>query len=439
MSCVAIQSRKIKNFDQLAVSKEREIALNLIEEALRAIDTKSAVLCTIRLEDNRFFVGDKSFDLKSSASVHIVSIGKCALEAAQAIEEIFGDRIAKGVVLDVREGELKNKNIKSFAGSHPFPEERNILATNSVINALSGLKEEDLVLVVVSGGGSSLLCQNEKLTCDEEKSVVSALFRAGAPIRDVNTVRKHLSLARGGYLAKYAYPARVVSLIFSDVPGNDVSFVSSGPTVLDETTIDDAKKILEKYNIPLWRSFAEAGLIETPKDGKYFDKVFNLVVVSNEIALRQMTKVAEDLGFNARIQTTHFSGYALDLGEGIVHKIHTSGRNTFFLYGGESTVILKGGGKGGRNLELALSALRFIDEKDLVISFASDGKDNTEFAGGICDIITKKKAEKLQLDIDKYLEGNDSFHFFEKTGDFIETGETGSNVSDLIIAVHFSD
>lgn len=431
--------RKIKNFEQLAVSKERVTALNLVEGALQAIDTKSAILRTVRLENDKFFVGEKSFDLKPSARLHIIGVGKCALEATQALEKIFGDKITKGVVLDVREGELKNKNIKSLVGSHPFPEERNVLATNLVIDALRGMREEDLVIMVISGGGSSLLCQNEKLTCDEEKRIVSALFRAGAPIRDVNIVRKHLSFARGGYLAKYAYPARVISLIFSDVPGDDISFVSSGPTVLDETTVDDAKKILEKYNISLWRSFAESGLIETPKDEKYFDKVENIIVVSNEIALRQMAKIAEDAGFGVKIQTSYFSGHACDLGEGVVHKIHTSGQNTFFLYGGESTVILKGKGKGGRNLELALSALGFIDEKDLVISFASDGIDNTEFAGGICDIITKRKAEELHLEAGRYLEENDSFHFFEKTGDFIKTGETGSNVSDLIIAIHFSD
>lgn len=430
---------KIKNFEQLAVSKKREIALRLAEEALQAIDTKTVIRRAVRFEREKLFVNGKSFEILPSARVHVIGIGKCALDAVRALEEVLGDRITKGVVLDVREGELKNKNIKEFVGSHPFPEERNILATSFIIEALREMSEDDIVIMIISGGGSALLCQNENLTCDEEKRIVSALFRAGAPIQDVNIVRKHLSLARGGYLAKHAHPARVISLIFSDVPGDDIAFIASGPTVLDITTIDDAKKILEKYNVPLWKSFAESGLIETPKDERYFNKVENMVVVSNEIALNRMVEVADEAGFRAKICTKHFSGYARDLGEGVVHEIHTSYHNTFFLYGGESTVILKSNGKGGRNLELALSALRYIDDDDIVISFASDGRDNTEFAGAICDIITKKKAEELQLEPEKYLERNDSFHFFEKTGDFIKTEETGSNVSDLIIAIHFSD
>lgn len=430
---------KIKNFEQLAVSKKREIALRLAEEALQAIDTKTAIHRAVRFEREKFFVNGKLFEIPRSARVHVIGVGKCALDAVRALEEILGDRILNGVILDVREGELKNKNIKAFVGSHPFPEERNIPATSFIIETLRGMNEDDIVVMIVSGGGSALLCQNENLTCDEEKRIVSALFRAGAPIQDVNIVRKHLSLARGGYLAKYAHPACVISLIFSDVPGDDIAFIASGPTAFDTTTIDDAKKILKKYNVPLWRSFVESGLIETPKDEKYFDKVENIIVVSNEIALNRMVEVADEAGFRAKIRTKHFSGYARDLGEGVVHEIHTSYHNTFFLYGGESTVILKSNGKGGRNLELALSALRYIDDDDIIISFASDGRDNTEFAGAICDIITKKKAEELQLDTEKYLEENDSFRFFKQVGSYIETGETGSNVADLIIAVHFWD
>jgi len=425
---------KIKNFEELAVTPMRRVALELVEAGLSAIDTPSVVRGAVKLDGDGIIIQGRDYSPEEGGRIFVASVGKCALEAAEVLEEILGERVYKGVVIDVHEGKLRR--MQSFTGDHPFPSERNILATKALVRMLEETTERDLVIAIVSGGGSSLLCNPQNMTWEEEKDLVQHLFKKGAPIEKINVIRKHLSLATGGYLAKYAYPARVVSLIFSDVPGDDIRYVASGPTVYDPTTVEDAKKVFQEYDVEEECSAGERGLIETPKEEKYFARVENLLVTSNKIALEAMYRAAEERGFKAEIKTTRFDGEARHVGAGIAQALALEPSGTFLLYGGESVVILKtAGGKGGRNLELVLSALRFAKESDVVISFSSDGRDNTEYAGAICDRITREKAEKLGMDPREWLDRNDSFHFFEKTGDFLLTGETGSNVSDLVIAI----
>ncbi len=431
-------NRKIRNLDELAVTQERRHVLELFEYGLQSIDTEAAVKRNVSFDGRILIVAGESYVIADIKKIFVVGIGKCALEAVQALEDVLGDQIYGGIVVDVHDGKLKTGKIQMFVGDHPFPSERNISATKAIIDLLRGAEEKDLVITVISGGGSSLLCQPENLTCYDERKIDECLFRAGAPIQKVNVVRKHLSLAKGGYLAKYAYPARVTSLIFSDVSGDDIQYIASGPTVLDSTTVDDARSVLNEYQVFSACSFAENGLIETPKEKKYFERVKNTVIVSNKIALQVMKEIAERKGAKAKINSYEFSGQARHVGAGIIDALKINPPNTFLLYGGESTVVLKAGGKGGRNMEVALSALRFASDNDVIISLASDGRDNTEFAGGICDIITKQKAVRFGLNPRDYLDRNDSYSFFVKTGDYIDTGDTGSNVSDLIVGVRFS-
>lgn len=425
---------KIQNFDALATTPERRAALEIVEAGLRAIDTEEVVRGAVELDGASVRIRGTDYTPEKEGKIFVAGVGKCALEAAQALEAILGDRIADGVVIDVHEGTLAR--MRAFAGDHPFPSERNIAATKEMVAMLEKTTERDLVVAIVSGGGSSLLCDPQDMTCEDEKRIVECLFRKGAPIEEVNTIRKHLSLATGGALAKYAYPARVVSLIFSDVPGDDVRFIASGPTVYDPTTVEDAKKVFQKYGVPAECPAGEQGLLETPKDEKYFARVTNLLVASNGTALEAMHRAAEKLGFAAEIKTTRFGGEARLVGAGIAEALKDAPPRSAWLYGGESVVVLKApGGKGGRNLEVALSGLRFVPDGALVISLASDGHDNTEYAGAICDTIAKEKAAELGMDPREWLDRNDSFHFFERTGDYLMTGETGSNVSDLIIAL----
>lgn len=428
---------KIKNFEHIAVSPERKTMLEIVEEGLQSIDTCAVIRRSVQQFGKKIVIAGEEVVIQDGSKIFLISIGKCGLEAAQEIAHILGTHIHEGIVIDVHEGEVAHRGIRAYAGDHPFPSERNIHATKAMIDMLSGATERDIVIAVISGGGSSLLCQPENLTCVEEEHIVESLFRAGAPIEKVNTVRKHLSLAKGGYLAKHAYPARVIAMIFSDVPGDNPEFVASGPTVRDTTTVEDAKKVLSEFGITAEHAYAEKGLIETPKDPKFFMNVKNVIVASNEIALHAMSDAARARGYDALIRTKNFSGHARHVGAGIVSDLKTVPENTFLLYGGESTVVVKGSGKGGRNQEVALSALRFSEDNEMIVSIASDGKDNTEFAGGICDIMTKTHATESGLDVWKYLNENNSFEFFRRTGDYIETGVTGSNVSDLVLGIRF--
>jgi len=389
---------KIKNFNDLAVNKLRRDALLIAEAGLEAIDTR------------RIILNNKIIKNLPHERIIVVAIGKCALDAAEVLEEIFRDKIKAGICLDIRKGNLKY--IKSLEGDHPLSSERNIKAGKEIIKLIKKSDKKDLFLFVISGGGSALLSDQIN-----EREILRVLFKAGANIQEINTIRKHTSGLRGGWLAKYAYPAEVMALIFSDVPGDDLQFIASGPTVKDKTTLEDAREILKKYGI-------KAELKATPQPAKYFVKVDNLIVASNKIALQAMRKKAKLLGYNLRIKDFKLSGRAKEIGREIVKRPG--------LYGGESAVEVLGKGKGGRNQELALSALENIQIGQVVLALASDGWDNSRHAGAICDIITKKKCPYYK----NYLRQNNSFLYFKKTGDAIITGPTGSNVADLIIVLH---
>jgi len=423
----------IKNFTQLAKTEERKLALEMIDAGLAAIDTQKIIKETISLGKNELRVGNESFSLNEIARIFVVGVGKCALSAAGALEEILGRKLSGGIVIDVRSGKL-NK-IKTISGDHPMPSEKNVFATDEIIELLKNTSEKDLVIFIISGGGSTLLCHPENMTCLDEAEILKYLYGSGANIKKINTVRKHISTARGGFLAKYAYPARAISLIFSDVPGDDLEFIASGPTVKDTTTVEDAKKIVDEFDLEKKTGLKKINLVETPKENKYFENIKNILVVSNKVALEAMREKAESAGFNAEIVTTTLSGESEDVGLEIAKKLHSEKDKTVLLYGGETVVTSHATGKGGRAQELALSAMRVLRDNELVIAVGSDGRDNTDFAGGLCDNITKMKAGELDLVPGDYLMENKSYYFFEKTGDYIETGDTGRNVADFVIAI----
>jgi glycerate 2-kinase len=425
---------KIKNFGALAQNDLRGFALLIAEAGFKAIDTKEVIRRQVRIEGGMIFVGGEGFRLEDLGRIVFVGIGKCSFDAGAAVEEVLGDKLAAGVLLDVRAGSLKK--IKVLVGTHPMPSEQNIAATREIVEFLKGLTEKDLVIFVISGGGSALLCLPDGFSLAEELLVEKHLMKAGADIYEMNTIRKHLSLARGGNLAKAAWPARVVSLIFSDVIGDNIEFIASGPTVKDITMVTEAREVYKKYNIEVITGFPPDKFLETPTEDKYFEKVRNIVVVSNAVALDAMQRQAAALGLASEVVTRKLSGEARSVGVEIQKTLDLTKGRKVLLYGGETTVQIKGKGKGGRNLELALSALRFVGEDQIIISLASDGRDNTDYAGGICDVLTRRRAEKLGLDIEKYLADDDSFGFFSKVGDYVMTGPTESNVADLIIAIH---
>ncbi|MEK7552014.1 MAG: DUF4147 domain-containing protein [Patescibacteria group bacterium] len=424
---------KIKNSDTLIKNPLRKAAVEIMEAGLQAIDTKHAIKEGIKLENNHLFIKETSYALDKIKRIFVVGVGKCSLEAALALEDILGDKLTDGIVIDLVCNETPKK-IKFCQGDHPFPTENNVDSTKKIIDLLENSEESDLIIFIISGGGSTLLCQPDNFTCFQESDMVSCLMGAGANIIEINTVRKHLSLARGGYLAKYAFPAKSISLIFSDV-GSDMEFVASGPTIKDSSTIEDAKLVIEKYSANTACGFDINNLIETPKDDKYFENVKNILFLSNTTALNKMAEKASELGFDSEIKTNDLKGEAREIGEQIAKEINKAKINKVLICGGETTVTARKLGRGGRNQELVLSASRFINDDCLVAAINSDGWDNTDFAGALCDNLTIKRIRELNMDTSEFLAGNTSYNFFEKVGDYFRTGLTGSNVADLILAI----
>ena len=426
---------KIQNRENLASPAGeyplRDHALTILESGLEAIDTEKVLRKKLTYKQGTLCIDGQDFICHTADRIFFVGIGKCANAGAEVIEEILGDDLTEGIVVDTKTGVFKN--MRSFAGTHPLPTERNIEASKAVVSMLEKATEKDLVIVFISGGGSALLCLPHQMNCEELADITKKLMEKGADIHEVNTVRKHLSKIQGGQLAKIAYPATIISLIFSDVPGDDISVIASGPTVPDVTTTEDAERILAKYEIRNICLKPNCEIIETPKENGYFEKVSNLLILSNRDALKAMKETSEKLGYDTEIVTNILTGEAKDIGEQIANE--KVGAKTCKLYGGETTVNLPEGvfGEGGRNQEFSLSALLHINDDELVVSCASDGRDNTDALGGIADKTTKEKAKANGLDPGNFLTSHTSYDFFKKTESQIITGETGSNVSDLII------
>ncbi len=420
----------IKNRKMLATSALRRDALDIFEAGLEAINTTKVINSQVSLKGSKLKINKTVLNLDNFRNIFVIGIGKASYDAAKALEKIMGKRITDGLVLDVKGGPLKR--MKSVVGTHPLPSLPNMKATGEIIALLKHVDSRDLVLSIISGGGSALLCWPYEMNCDELATITQTLMRGGATIEELNIVRKHLSEILGGQFARLAHPARIVSLIFSDVADDDLSVIASGPTVLDVTTIADAEKILDKYDVLKICSMPNCHLLETPKDPIYFKDVTNILLVNNQVATKAMMIKARELGYRAKIFSTRLVGEASEVGKMMVN-LPKPGEA--YIAAGETTVTVQGHGRGGRNQELVLGALMAITDGQLVASLASDGIDNGPAAGGLADQALQMKAKKLGVNPATYLKNNNSFVFFNKVGGQIVTGQTGANVSDLMIAL----
>lgn len=420
----------IKNFKSLAKTSLRRDALAILEAGVSAAGPGNRISQCVKKRGNFIFFGKKKINLKKYDHVYVIGIGKAAGAAAAELENILGAVITGGVALDVKKTKLKR--IKSIAGTHPLPSLANMRATGEIMAILKNIDSRDLVIAVISGGGSALLCWPYDLKCDEVSAITKVLMKKGVDIGEINVVRKHLSEIQGGQFARLAYPATVVGLIFSDVPGDDIGLVASGPTVRDASTVSDAARILSKYKVLKSCSIAGCNLKETPKDKIYFKKVANMLIGSNRDSVAAMAAEARRRGYRTRVLGAGVVGEAAEAGKKMARAL---GSSEAVIAAGETTVTVKGKGIGGRNQELALSALLSVPGDGLVISLASDGIDNSAHAGGIADAITMELARKAKINPKKYLENNDSYNFWKLLGQGIITGPTGTNVSDLMIAL----
>ena len=431
----------------------RSDACDILETALKAVDPEQAIYNALRLSDETLLFEGGSVDLSEIKRVFVIGGGKAGGLMAKAVEALLGDRIESGVVnvLEGTENAVSLKYIELNGAHHPVPSESGVKGVKRMLEITKGLGEDDLVITLISGGGSALMpYPAEEVSLDDLQVITGRLLRAGATINELNAVRKHLSAFKGGQLARHCSPARMVSLILSDVIGDPLDIIASGPTAPDSSSFGDAKCVLEKYD--LWDDTSEnikarisggvkGNVPDTPKkDDPVFSKVSNILIANNAIAAGAANAKAVELGYDSLVLSTFIEGEARLVGEilsGIAKEIITRDRPlskpAALIIGGETTVNVKRDGVGGRNQELALGASLKIDGLCcLVAALGTDGVDGpTESAGAIVDGYTVRRSCELGLDAAKYLSENDSYHYFKELGDCIITGPTGTNVNDL--------
>lgn len=410
--------------------KLRRDALAIFKAALSAADAGNAVRNHLR---------KASLILESFDRIYLLAVGKAAPPMAKAVVELLGRSLTGGVVVTKHgHGTELLKGFECFESGHPIPDEQGVAASQSIEKLLRELNARDLLICAISGGASALLpAPALGLSLKDKQKTTDLLLRAGANINELNTVRKHLSRLKGGRLAALAYPATVVGLLLSDVIGDDPAVIGSGLTVPDPSTIEDANAVMHKYGLGLLKSATE-----TPKPGDpVFKNVRNIVVGSNRLALSAAAAEAKKLGYRPLILSSTMQGETREVARvhaQILREVRSSGNPlkppACLLSGGETTVSVRGEGKGGRNQEFALAAaLEITSMSDvLVLSAGTDGTDGpTDAAGAITTGATLRHAERVGLSARDHLNRNDSYPFFERLGDLIKTGPTGTNVMDV--------
>lgn len=436
-------------------NKLKKDVSSILTTALKAVAPHTIINNAITLSNDMLCINGHEYDLPKYEHIYVIGGGKASGGMAQAIEEHLKDHISKGYVnvLQDTKNQFQTEKIELQEGSHPLPDEMGHSGTKEILKLAHEAGENDLILFLISGGGSALLCAPaEGISLREMKKTTKIMMNAGAPIDELNTVRKHLSRIKGGLLAKEAFPATVVTLLISDVIGDPLDAIASGPTAPDPSTYQEAKRVLEHYD--LWKVIPSAvidrlrkgikgEIPETLKEGdNIFQRVTNIILANNRRALKAAKKQASFLGYKTKLVSGYIEGEAREVGKvlgaiAVEEKKHHSNseRSLILLAGGETTVTVEGHGRGGSNQELALgAALKIKDEADILLaSLATDGIDgNSPAAGAVVDGKTIKKARGRHQDPISYLENNDSYGFFKEIGGLIRTGPTGTNVNDLI-------
>ncbi len=365
-------------------------------------------------------------------NIILVSIGKAGWQMAKAASEMLGSEISKGIVItkyDHSRGAIANFEI--IEAGHPVPDENSFYGTKAAIDLVSNLTHDDTVLFLISGGGSSLF-EKPLISPDELTDLTKQLLASGADITEINTIRKRISAVKGGKFAKLCSPAKVFSIVLSDIIGDPLDMIASGPAYPDKSTADDAKKIAQKYKLNLSYEVKELLNIETPKS---LENVETYITGSVRELCSAAKEACEKLGYSTNILTDCLCCEASDAGSFLasIAKTHqSSNRSLAFIAGGETIVHLKGSGLGGRNQELVLSASRSIKSLNdtCIFSIGSDGTDGpTDAAGGYAD----SNFPLSDAEIEAYMSDNDSYHALEKASCLIKTGATGTNVNDIAV------
>jgi len=423
-------------------------ALAIFRAALRAADPEEAVYRHLRREADTLIAGGRRYSLKRFDRVHVIGAGKAGAAMARAVERVLGKNICGGFV-NVPEGaSLGARRVTLNSSGHPVPDERGLSGARRIEQIARSATSRDLLICVISGGASALLpSPAHPVTLDDMRRATTQLLACGATIHELNTIRKHLETLKGGQLARMAAPGRVISLILSDVVGDDLDVIGSGPTVGDTSSFADAARIFEKYGVAPPKSIAarialgaRGEIPETPRAAE-IRNVHNLIAGSNRLAIDAAAVKARQLGYRTMVLSTFVEGETADVARthaAIVKEILSRSRPlrppACILSGGETTVTLRGAGLGGRNQEFVLAAAIALERfrPFTILSAGTDGIDGpTDAAGAIASQDTLSCASAMGLDPREYLRHNDSYRFFERAGGLIKTGPTGTNVMDV--------
>jgi len=428
-------------------------ALSIFNETLNTVKPAPLINNHIVIKDNVLIIQNSRFDLLSYKNIYVLGAGKASAYMAQALEREIGNFITGGLVVVNYGNTAPCTKIEIIEAAHPIPDENSLLAGRRILEMASWAKEDDLVFVLISGGGSALLeALPGNISLSDLQQLNKQLISCGANISEINTIRKHISLVKGGHLARKIFPATCLSLIISDVPGDNLQNIASGPTAADDTLYDAAMQIIKKYDLDSKINPSIIHYINSGMEGQVpetlqatddiFNKVYNMIIGTNTMALHSAKEIAARYGYEVTLIEQDIQGEASVVAKKIAGKIimlSASVKKQCLLFGGETTVTVQGKGKGGRNQELTLAVLIALKEFNRPFTFlscATDGADGpTDASGAWIDNFSWEMVRQRGLDPEEYLNNNDAYHFFEKINRLVKTGLTGTNVMDMIIVL----
>jgi len=432
----------------------RQDAIEIFKAGLNAVRPDRAIINHCRIDGNYLIVGENQYNLNQYTRIFVVGAGKAAAIMAKAIEQLLGNRIHQGSIIVKYNHTLKLNRIRVHQAGHPVPDKNGVAGTKDILRLIRKASSNDLVICLISGGGSALMPFPVKgISLTDKKTATNILLECGARIHEINTLRKHLSGIKGGQLARAAAPATILTFILSDVIGDDLQVIASGPTAPDPTTFADCLDIINFYGlmkrmpsniIHHFKLGMKSKQFETPKPkDSFFKNVYNFIIASNREAIYGAQSCAKKLGYNSLILSSMIEGESREvarihsaIAKEVIKSANPIPPPACLISGGETTVTLIGSGKGGRNQEFALAAATELDieGKIVILSGGTDGTDGpTDAAGAISDTTTILRAKIEQMDPKEYLKNNNSYHFFKRLNDLLITGPTQTNVMDLRI------
>ncbi|HEV2470941.1 MAG TPA: DUF4147 domain-containing protein [Candidatus Sulfotelmatobacter sp.] len=442
---MSIPSERMRQFETM-----RDAARSIFQKALKEASISHAFSRHVECERGVLRVCEDLYDLSSYSRVLVVSLGKAGYTMVQALSQLVGQPL-EGIVATSVEPSSQVRGFRYFRGGHPTPNAESIVAANAMLRAVESQAASSLVIFLLSGGGSSIVEKpiDDEISLDDLVTTYRALVHSGAPIAEINAVRKHLSAIKGGRVAQAAFPAQQVSLLVSDVPDSTPDALASGPTMPDSTTVEDCYRIAEKYDLlpQLPKStrelFERHALDETPKaDDPAFTRARWWTVMSNQTAVDEASHAAERAGFIVNVDNACDDWDHQKAAEYLLHRLRELRRQfspVCLISGGEVTVKVTNGGAGGRNQQFTLACAQKISGENItVLSAGTDGVDgNSPAAGAVIDGSTIERAQKLGLDVRRSLEKFDAYPLLQRLGDAIETGPTGNNLRDLRILLAY--